>query len=60
MVGSGPSCLKPSLLNGSVTLAADLAQRNCDGRLLVLLAMAASATLVEQPGIPGQTALWDT
>lgn len=36
MVGSGPRCLKPSLPYGSVTLAANLAQRNYDERLLVL------------------------
>lgn len=36
VVGSHPSCLKPSLPYGSVTLAANLAQRNYDGRLLVL------------------------
>lgn len=36
VVGSGPSCLKASLPYGSVTLAANLAQRNYDGRLLVL------------------------
>lgn len=36
MVGSGPSCLKPSLPYGSVTLAANFLQRNYDRRLLVL------------------------
>lgn len=36
VVGSGPRCLKPSLPYGSVTLAANLAQRNYDERLLVL------------------------
>lgn len=36
VVGLGPNCLKPSLPYGSVTLAANLAQRNYDRRLLVL------------------------
>lgn len=36
VVGSGPSCLKPSLPYGSVTLAANFLQRNYDGRFLVL------------------------
>lgn len=36
VVGSDPSFLKPSLPYGSVTLAANLAQRNYDRRLLVL------------------------
>lgn len=36
VVGSGPSCLKPSLPYGSVTLAANFLQGNYDGRLLVL------------------------
>ena len=36
VVGSGPSCLKPSLPYGSVTLPANFLWRNYDGRLLVL------------------------